>query len=100
MKFIKNFWNFDFHSVRGLMNSMCFLANSIGSLIAFIFALNMDYQNQAICALFVPILFAFAFSFVPETPVFLQRINKTQVKMIQIILKNVKILQCFMSLVS
>lgn len=67
------------HSVRGTMNSMCFIANSLGNLIAFAFALFMDYQNQAICALFIPILYIFAFSFVPETPVFLRKKNLNEV---------------------
>lgn len=61
------------HSVRGTMNSMCFVASSIGGLIAFGCALFLDYQSQAICALFVPLLYIFAFSFVLETPVFLQQ---------------------------
>lgn len=67
------------HSVRGTMNSMCFIAYSLGNLIAFAFALFMDYQNQAICALFIPILYIFAFSFVPETPVFLRKKNLNEV---------------------
>lgn len=61
------------------MNAMGFLINTLGSLIGFIVAIFLDSQLQAISALSIPILFAFVFYFVPESPFILYKKNKIEV---------------------
>lgn len=67
-------------SVRGTVNAMGFLINSLGSLTGFIVAIWLDFRMQAVSALTVPILFAFVFYFVPESPVALYEKNAIEVK--------------------
>lgn len=55
------------------MNAMGFFVNSLGSLVGFIVAIFMDFRMQAVTALSVPILFAFVFFFVPESPFILYK---------------------------
>lgn len=45
----------------------------------FIVAIFIDFRMQALCALSVPILFAFVFYFVPESPFSLYKKNKIEV---------------------
>lgn len=66
-------------SIRGAINAMGFLMCSLGSLTAFIFAMFVDFRMQAIYALSIPLLFAFVFYFVPETPAYLYSKNKIEV---------------------
>lgn len=61
------------------MNAMGFLVNSLGNLMGFIVALFLDFQMQALSAISIPILFAFVFYFVPESPFFLYKNNKIEV---------------------
>lgn len=61
------------------MNSLGFLMVSLGALVGFIAALSMDFRMQAVCALVIPIVFILVFYFVPESPVFLYRMNKIEV---------------------
>lgn len=67
-------------SVRGTMSSFGFLTNSIGSLVAYCVAIYVDYRGQAMFGLIIPCLFAFVFYFVPESPVYLQKKNRIEVR--------------------
>lgn len=66
-------------SVRGTVNALGFLINSLGGLAGFIAAIFLDFRMQAFAALSVPLLFAFIFYFVPETPYYLYRRNQIEV---------------------
>lgn len=80
----KDFNSFSFqNSIRGQLNALCFVITTLGALAGFIVALFLDYRMQAICGLIVPIVFVFVFYFVPETPVYLQKVGKKQVKKIE-----------------
>ncbi|XP_055309204.1 facilitated trehalose transporter Tret1-like isoform X2 [Sitodiplosis mosellana] len=52
--------------------------SSLGSLVGFTVAIFLDFQMQAVSALSVPILFAFVFYFVPESPMILYKKNEIE----------------------
>lgn len=65
--------------VRGTLSAVFVLAANVGGLFGFVIANYFDFVQQAIISMFFPILFFVVFAFVPETPTFLQRRNKTEV---------------------
>lgn len=63
---------------------MGFLVNSLGGLAGFVVAIFLDFRMQAVCALLVPILFAFVFYFVPESPFILYKKNRIEVRIMMV----------------
>lgn len=73
------------YSVRGTVNALGFLINSLGGLAGFIAAIFLDFRMQAFSALSVPLLFAFVFYFVPESPHYLYGKNQMEVPVLTVI---------------
>lgn len=68
-----------FISVRGTVNALGFLINSLGGLAGFIAAIFLDFRMQAVYAVSIPLLFAATFFFVPESPQFLYAKKRIEV---------------------
>lgn len=65
--------------VRGTLSAVFVLAANFGFLLGFVVANYFDCVQQATISMFFPILFFIVFAFVPETPAYLQRCNKSEV---------------------
>lgn len=67
-------------NVRGSLGSLLVLSCTIGMLIAFIAGNYLAYNTPPIIYAAQPILFFVAFAFFPESPQYLMKIGKEEVK--------------------
>lgn len=67
-------------SVRGSLGSLLVLSANIGILIAFVAGNYVTYNISPIIHASLPILFFMAFWFFPESPQYLMKIGKEEVK--------------------
>lgn len=64
-------------NIRGLLSSFLVFNCTLGCLFAFVFGHFLTYHRAAMLYSIFPILGAIAIYFLPETPIYLMRLNKT-----------------------
>lgn len=78
MKFVELKFLF-YHRIRGTLNTMLVVATSGGTLIGFIAGHFLEYFSALRIFLLFPVLFIVSYSFMPETPYYLMKINRIEV---------------------
>lgn len=69
-----------FDRIRGTLATVFLIAANVGTLIEYTLALYFTAVQQAIILMIFPTLFIAFFSLVPETPAYLQKINRNDVR--------------------
>lgn len=67
--------------IRGTLNTILVVATSGGTLIGFIAGHFLGYAEAPRLFLLFPILFIVSYSFMPETPYYLMKINRVKVRL-------------------
>lgn len=79
MKFLKPQYFTRTHRVRGTLNTMLVVATSGGTLIGLLAGHFLGYVEAPRYFLLFPVLFIVLYSFMPETPYYLMKINRMEV---------------------